>query len=164
MKMLNSVYGNEVLCCMPVFESFRRFRDGGKDPDNDPSSGQPPNAWNLETVTKVCEMLASDHSITSKLTEHQLHIKQKKRKQIHEDLGKKISVLSLFHTVSHKWDNSAVTAMHFSVISNMVDISQPSCSPDFTPADFFLFSTTKTTLKRRSFQDIEDVQTNITTE
>jgi len=38
------------------------------------------------------------------------------------------------------------------------------CSPELAPADFFLFPKLKTTLKRRRFQTIEEIQQNAITE
>jgi transposase len=47
---------------------------------------------------------------------------------------------------------------------NRVEISEivphPPYSPDLAPAHFFLFPTLKTTLKRRHFQTIYDIQEN----
>jgi len=39
-------------------------------------------------------------------------------------------------------------------------VPNPSYSPDLVPADFFLFPKLKTTLKRRRFQTIEEIQEN----
>ena len=39
-------------------------------------------------------------------------------------------------------------------------VPQPPYSPDLAPADFFLFSKLKTTLKTRRFQTIEEIQEN----
>jgi len=40
----------------------------------------------------------------------------------------------------------------------------PPYSPDLAPADFFLFSKLKTTLKGRRFQTIEEIKENVTRE
>jgi len=39
-------------------------------------------------------------------------------------------------------------------------VPHPPYSPDLAPADFLLFPKLKTTLKRRSFQTIEEIQEN----
>jgi len=39
-------------------------------------------------------------------------------------------------------------------------VPHPPCSPDLTPADFFLFPKLKTTLKGHGFQIIEEIQEN----
>jgi len=39
-------------------------------------------------------------------------------------------------------------------------VPHPPYSPDLAPADFFLFPKTKTTLKGRHFQTIEEIQEN----
>ena len=39
-------------------------------------------------------------------------------------------------------------------------VTHPPYSPDLAPADFFLFPKLKTTLKRRRFQTIEEIQEN----
>jgi hypothetical protein len=39
-------------------EQFKRCREGSEDLEDDPRSGNPPNAQNPDTVEKVCEMMA----------------------------------------------------------------------------------------------------------
>jgi transposase len=67
--MLTSVYGNESLSCIHVFEWLKTFREGCDDSENDPRSGQPSTAQNLETVVKVHELVARDHQVTLKAME-----------------------------------------------------------------------------------------------
>jgi hypothetical protein len=40
----------------------------------------------------------------------------------------------------------------------------PTLSPDFAPADLFLFPAVKTALKRKRFQDVEDIKINVMAE
>jgi len=41
-------------------------------------------------------------------------------------------------------------------------LEHPTCSPDLTPNDFFLFPKIKEILKGRHFDDIDDIRSNIT--
>jgi hypothetical protein len=47
---------------------------------------------------------------------------------------------------------------------SVVEISQPPCSPDLAPADFFIFPVVETALKGKRFQDVEDIKKNVTAE
>jgi histone-lysine N-methyltransferase SETMAR len=42
-------------------------------------------------------------------------------------------------------------------------MEHPPCSPELTPNDFWLFTKIKSDLKGRRFQDIEDIQNEVTT-
>jgi hypothetical protein len=46
----------------------------------------------------------------------------------------------------------------------VVDISYTLYSPDFPPADFFLFPTVKTAFKEKRFQDTGNIKKNVMAE
>jgi hypothetical protein len=52
--------------------------------------------------------------------------------------------------------HSALVVKTFLAKHGAVETSHPPYSPDFAPADFFLFPTVKTSLEGKRFQDVED--------
>jgi hypothetical protein len=57
-----------------VFEWSKRFREGKKDLEDDPTCGQQSPVQILETVATVHELVATDCQITLKLTDDESHI------------------------------------------------------------------------------------------
>jgi hypothetical protein len=54
-------------------------------------------------------------------------------------------------------DHKALSVKKFLVQKSITEMEQSPCSPDFAPADFWLFSKIKSALKGRRFQDTEDI-------
>lgn len=67
----------EALAHMQIFKCFKTFRQECRGLEHDPRSGLPPTVWNLQTVTKIFELVAGVRRITLKMMENQLHINQK---------------------------------------------------------------------------------------
>jgi histone-lysine N-methyltransferase SETMAR len=65
-------------------------------------------------------------------------------------------------------DNSpahkALSFKQFLAQKSITEMEHPPCSPDLALNDFWLFPEIKSALKGRRFQDIEDIQTDVTTE
>ena len=53
---------------------------------------------------------------------------------------------------------------HFLTKHDIAAVNHPPNSPDLSPPDFYLFSKLKTALKRHRFQDVEEIQKNVTSE
>ena len=47
---------------------------------------------------------------------------------------------------------------------DIVEVNYPAYSPDLSPLDFYLFPKLKTTVKGHQFQDVEDIEKNLTAE
>jgi histone-lysine N-methyltransferase SETMAR len=60
--------------------------------------------------------------------------------------------------------HSALVVKIFLAKQGVLEISHPPYSPDLAPADPFLFSTVKTSIKGKRFQDVEDIKKNATAE
>jgi hypothetical protein len=71
-KMSVTINGKEAVSHTPVLKLFKR--EGHEDPKDVRRNGWPLAAWNLETVNKIHELVARDHSVTLKLMEDQVHV------------------------------------------------------------------------------------------
>jgi len=71
-ELLAVVNGNESESCMCFFRLFRRLL-GSESPDESRSELLS-TAWGLETVKRICELVAGDHWMTLNLMASQLHM------------------------------------------------------------------------------------------
>jgi len=58
--------------------------------------------------------------------------------------------------------NTALSVSEFSATKQITVLEHQACSPDLAPIDFFLFPKMKEILKRRHFDDNDDVRSNTT--
>jgi hypothetical protein len=56
----------------------------------------------------------------------------------------------------------ALSVREFLAIKQITVLEHPACSPDLAPSDFFLHPKIKEILKRRHFDDTDDIRSNTT--
>jgi hypothetical protein len=80
-EMLQSVYGDEALSRISVFEWFKQFKDGREDIQDDPRSGRPSTFRNADTIANVREMVTLDRRLTLRIILDELNTLTDEQKQ-----------------------------------------------------------------------------------
>ena len=63
-KLFKEVYSKDVMLRTQIFEWDKHFEKGCKEVEDDPKMGQPSTMRTDENVTKVKQLVQSDHSLT----------------------------------------------------------------------------------------------------
>jgi hypothetical protein len=145
--MLSEAYGGEAMKKSSVFEWFKRFKEGLENVTN-------------ENVEKVRNLVHSDRRLNVRSGAVQLNFGQRnsyRRRKRPEPLPKGW-ILHHDNAPAHK----ALSVKQFLAQKSITETEHSSYSPDFSPNDFWLFPKIKSALKGRKFQDIEDIQKNLT--
>lgn len=71
---------------------------------------------------------------------------------------------TLFLLHNNAPSHSALVVKKFPGKHGVLELSHPPCSPDLSPADFFLFPMVKTEPKERDFQGAKYIKGNVTAE
>jgi ribosomal protein S25 len=88
--MLQTVYGDEALTLISVFEWFKRFKYWHGDLQDDSRSGRPSTSRNADTIADVRKMVTRDRRFTLRMMSDELNINTETIRQIlREDLRKR---------------------------------------------------------------------------
>ena len=89
LQMVNAAYGDQALSRSNVFRWYGRFRDGWKDIENDPRSGQPTECHSDNIVKKISQLLLQNHHLSLRMIADEVNIsKDTVRKIVVEDMWK----------------------------------------------------------------------------
>jgi hypothetical protein len=146
--MLKTVFGNSAMGRIQTFEWFSRFKHGETSVEDSERSGRPSTGRTDENVEDVRKIVNEDRRNISVETAGRLGLSYGTWQRIlTEDLNKQQI------SGAHCFVCAAILAA-----KNMAVVPHPPYSPDLAPCDFFLFPKMKSKLKRRSFQDVTEIQ------
>ena len=63
-KLLKEVYGEDVMSRTKIFKWHKHFEKGSKEVEDDPKTGQPFTMRTDENITRVKQLVQSDHRLT----------------------------------------------------------------------------------------------------
>ena len=85
-KLLKKVYGEDVILRMQSFEWHKCFEKGHEEVEDDPKTGQPSTMRTDENITRVKQLVRSDHRSTVQMISNELSLNRESVCMLH-DLG-----------------------------------------------------------------------------
>ena len=87
-KLLKEVYGEDVMLRTQIFEWYKHFEKGCKELEDDLKKGQPPTTRTDENITRVKQLVQSDHRLTVQMISDELSLNRESMQTILlHDLG-----------------------------------------------------------------------------
>ena len=156
LELLQTAYGNECLSRSKVFEWYARFKAGRESLADDPREGCPSTSTTDGNIERVRVAVSSNPRATVEMLADELHISEG---SVHTILTEKLGK-NLLHDNAPA--HTAILVAQFLAKRKVTVITHPPYSPDLAPADFFLFPKLKNAMKGDRFDDVPDIQRNVT--
>jgi len=151
--MLQRVYGEDCSSRTQCHEWYQRFKSGRTSVEDDPKSGRPSTSMDDDHVEKVLAVIRQNRRLTVREVAEEVGIC---KSSCHLILTDKLQV----HLVSAQFMTDALLIREFLTKHETTVVPQPPYSPDLAPADSFLFSKLKSSLKDRRLQKVEEIEEN----
>jgi len=159
--MLQQAYGEDCLNRTPCHEWYQHFKQGRTSIEDDPKSGRPSMSMDDDRVEKVLAVIRKNVP-RGETVNNEFSLKVLKR--LRAAVRRKSPEAWRNNTWMLHHDNAPAHASllicEFLTKHEMTVVPQPPCSSDMAPAEFFLFSKLKSSLKGRWFQTVEEIEEN----
>jgi hypothetical protein len=157
-------HGEYALKKSSVFEWHRRFKEGRKNVQDDPRSGQPNTQRTDANVERVRTLVLSDRRLGVRVIAEEPNMNRETVRQIvKEDLGmRKISATMVPRILTHDQKQRRIH-ISFLAKNSITKMDHQSYSSDLALCDFWLFPKLKNALKGQRFSHLSDIQRNAKT-
>jgi len=149
-QMLQQAYGEDCLNRTPCHEWYQHFKQGRTSIEDDPKSGRPSMSMDDDRVEKVLAVIRKNVP-RGETVNNEFSLKVLKR--LRAAVRRKSPEAWRNNTWMLHHDNAPAHASllicEFLTKHEMTVVPQPPCSSDMAPAEFFLFSKLKSSLKGR---------------
>jgi len=155
--MLQQAYGEDCLSRTQCHEWYQRFKSGRTSVEDDPKSGRPSTSMDDDRVEKVLAVIRQNRRLTVREVAEEVGIC---RSSCHLIFDRQTADASCCRKCVPRLLTDALLICEFLTKHETTVVPQPPYSPDLGPADFFLFSKLKSSLKGRRFQTVEEIEEN----
>jgi len=156
-QMLRQAYGEDCLSRSQRHEWYQRFKSGRTSVEDDPKSGWPSTSMDDDHVEKVLAVIRQNRRLTVREVAEEAGIC---KSSCHLILSDKLQMLRVAAKFVPRLLTDAFLIREFLTKHETTVVPQPLHSQDLAPADFFLFSMLKSSLKGRRFQMVEEIEEN----
>jgi len=147
--MLQQAYGEHYLSRTQCHEWYRRFKSGRTSVEDDPKSGRPSMSMDDDDVEKVLAVIRQNRRLTVREVAEEVGICKSSCQLIFTEKRKMASCCRKICAASA---DASLLTHEFLTKHEATVVPQPPYSPDLAPADIFLFSKWKSSLKGCRFQ------------
>ena len=136
-------------------EWYRRFESGRMSVEDGPKSGRPSTSMDDDHVEEVIAVIRRNRRLIVRGVAEEVGICKGSCRLILTD---KLQMRRVVETFVPRLLTDALLFRGFLTKHETTAVPQPPYSPDLGPADFFLFSKLKSSLKGRRFQKVEETE------
>jgi len=148
-QMLQQAYGEDCLSRTQCHEWCQRFKSGRMSVEDDPKSGRPSTSMDDDHVEKVLAVSRQNRRLTVHEVFEEVGIC---KSSCHLILTDKLQMRRVAAKFVPRLLTDALLIREFLKKHEKTVVPQAPYSPDLSPADFFLFSKLKSSMKGRRFQ------------
>ena len=157
--MLQQTYGEDCLSRTPCQEWYQRFISGRTYIEDDPKSGRPSTSMDDDHIEKVPAVIRKNVP-RGETVNKEFHLIVLKR--LRAAVRRKRPEVWTNNTWMLHHDNApahaSILILEFLTKHETTVVPQPPYSPDFAPADFFLFPKLKSSLKGCRVQTVQEIE------
>ena len=147
-QMLQQAYGEDCLSRTQCHKWYQRFISGRMSVEDDPKSGRPSTPIDDDRIEKVLAVIRQNHHLTVREVAEEVGIC---KSSCHLILTDKLQMRCVAAKFVPPLLTDAVLIHEFLMEHETAVVPQPPYSPDLAPADFFLFSKLKSSVKDPSY-------------